>query len=361
MSVAERTAAPPLPIRPMRGTEEDVRLLGECFAANGQGKDPEVLRWHYLRRPVREIYTHFALREEGDGPLVAGIYSLLPSPLRIRGAVSKGGQAMDVLTDARLRGRGVFATLGAAADAYAAEQGVPVLFGFPNDKSGPGFWSKLGWTRLGPMPFLVRPLRTRYFLSRLPKIGKALGRMPDLALSRPRAPRVDGALEPLAEYGQELDALWERFAAGIPLAVHRDAAYLRWRYGKPGERYEARVLRRGGRVEGLVIWTVKGKHGGRIGYLMEMLHDPARPDDGEAMLAAAVRAMAADGADALLAWSLPHSPNHAVYRRGGFLPMPERIRPIHINFGVKAIDPALDPVVRDVRSWYLSYSDSDTV
>jgi hypothetical protein len=345
----------------MRGTEDDVRRLWECFAANGAEKDLEVLRWHYLRRPVSGIYTHFALQEEGEGPEVAGIYSLLPSPLRIRGQVGKGAQSMDVLTDARCRGRGVFVTLGAAADAAAAAEGVPVLYAFPNDKSGPGFWSKLGWTRLSSMPFLVRPLRTRYFLSRLPKIGRALGRMPDLGLPRPKAVKAEGTIEPLAEWGTELDALWERFAAGIALAVQRDSAFLRWRYTKPGERYEARVLRRGGRVEGLVIWAVKGKHGGRIGYLMELLHDPARSRDGEALLSMAVRAMADDGADAVLAWSLDHSPNHAVYRRGGFLPMPERLRPIHINFGVKAVDPALDAVVRDPRSWYLSYSDSDTV
>ena len=94
---------------------------------------------------------------------------------------------------------------------------------------------------------------------------------------------------------------------------------------------------------------------------MELLHDPARPADGRALLATAVRAMAAEGADAVLAWSLDHAPNHGVYRRAGFLPMPERLRPIQLNFGVRALDPALAPLAADVRSWYLSYADSDTV
>jgi hypothetical protein len=346
----------------MRRTEDDVRLLWECFAANGAEKDMQVLRWHYLHRPAPGIYTHFALQEGGDGPAVAGIYSLLPAVLRVNGRARPAAQALDVITDARCRGRGVFVGLGAAACGRAEAEGVAVLYAFPNDKSGPGFWNKLGWTRLGSPPFLVRPLRTRFFLSRLPRIGRALARMPDLPLPRPRAASADGGIEPLAEWGAEIDALWERFSAGIGVAVQRDAAFLRWRFAdKPGERYEVRVLRRAGRMEGLVVWTLKSKHGGSIGYLMELMHDPARPDDGRALLSAAVRDMAAGGADAVLAWSLPHAPNHAVYRGGGFLPMPERLRPIQLNFGVRALDPALQPLVQDLGSWYLSYSDSDTV
>lgn len=354
-------AAPPLAVRPMQPTEDDVRRLRDCFNANGSRKELEVLRWQYLRRPAPAIFTHFAELPEGEGSTVGGIYSLLGSHLRVGGRIRPGAQSLDVLTDARLRGRGVFIQLGRAACDRAEREGVAVLYAFPNDQSAPGFWSKLGWTRLGTPPFLVRPLRTRYFLSRLPRVGGALARVPDLPLPRPRPPAPDGRIEPAAWDG-ELDGLWERFAAGIGLAVQRDAAFLRWRFaGRPGEGYEARVLRRGGRVEGLVVWAVREKHGGRIGYLMELLHDPARPDDGRALLATAVRAMAEAGADAALAWSLDHAPNHAVYRRAGFLPMPERLRPIRLNFGVRALDPALASLAGDLRSWYLSYADSDTV
>jgi GNAT superfamily N-acetyltransferase len=346
----------------MRATEDDVRRLRDCFNANGSRKELEALRWQYLRRPAPGIFTHFAEVSDGEGSSVAGIYSLLASHLRVRGGIRPGAQSLDVLTDARLRGRGVFVQLGRAACALAEREGVAVLYAFPNDQSAPGFWSKLGWTRLGTPPFLVRPLRTRYFLSRLPRVGRTLARLPDVPLPGARAVRADGAVEGLAEWGGELDALWERFAAGIGVAVQRDAAFLRWRFGaRPGERYEVRTLRRGGRTEGLVVWAVREKHGGRIGYLMELLHDPARPDDGRALLSTAVRAMAAEGADAVLAWSLDHAPNHGVYRRAGFLPMPERLRPIRLNFGVRALDPALAPLAGDLRSWYLSYADSDTV
>lgn len=358
MSESAAPAAPPLDVRPMRGTEEDVRRLQACFAANGSRKEMDALRWQYLQRPVPGTFVDFAL----DGEAVAGIHAVVPIPARIGGAVRPAGQTLDILTDARFRGRGVFIRLGDSVHARAAREGLAFVYGFPNASSAPGFFSKLGWIRLGTAPFLVRPLRTRYFLARLPRIGRALARVPDLPLPRPAAVRPDGTVEPLAEWGPELDAVWERFAAGIGVAVQRDAAYLRWRFGqKPGERYEARVLRRAGRVEGLVVWTVKEKHGGRIGYLMELLHDPARPDDGRALLAHAVREMAGERADAVLAWSLEHAPGHAAFRRTGFVPMPERLRPIQLHFGVRPLQPEVEQIVNDRRSWYISYCDSDTV
>jgi GNAT superfamily N-acetyltransferase len=353
-------AAAPLGVRAMATTEGDVRRLREFFAAHASDKDPGVLHWQYLRRPVPGTFTHFAEGREEDG--MAGVFSLLPNPLRVAGHVRVGAQALDVMTAPGWRGRGVFAALGVAACGHAEREGVAVLYAFPNDRSAPGFWGRLGWTRLDSVPFLVRPLRTRYFLSRLPAAGRTLARLPDLPLPAPRAPRTDGTVEPPAAWDAELDALWERFAAGIGIAVQRDAAFLRWRFAeKPGAEYEARVLRRDGRTAGLVVWCVREKHGGRIGYLMELLHDPARPGDGRALLATAVRAMADAGADAVLAWSLGHAPNHGVYRRGGFVPMPERLRPIRLHFGVRALDPALSQPAGDLRSWYLSYADSDTV
>jgi hypothetical protein len=350
-----------LSVRPMAPTTGDLRLLQRAFAENGSRKDPEVLAWQYLDRPVAGTFVEFAVDGGAEAESVVGIHAVVPARMWIRGEPRTAGQTLDILTDARFRRQGLFVRLGTSLTARCAADGLAFLYAFPNDSSGPGFFTRLDWRRLDPLPFLVRPLRTRYFAARVPRLGRWLRALPDLPLPRPRAVR-DPRVEPLAEFGAELDALWERFAAGVAVAVHRDGAFLRWRYGcKPGERYEVRVLREGGEVRALVVWTVKEKHGGRIGYLMELLHDPARPEDGRLLLAHAVRAMAEEGADAVLAWCLEHSPNRGAFRAGGFVPLPDALRPIRLHFGVRALDPALAGTVEDRRGWYLSYSDSDTV
>ena len=79
------------------------------------------------------------------------------------------------------------------------------------------------------------------------------------------------------------------------------------------------------------------------------------------MLAEALRRMAAAGADAALSWCFPHSPNHGAYTRLGFLPLPERVRPIELHVGVRPLDASLAGLLGRRESWYLSYCDSDTV
>jgi hypothetical protein len=70
---------------------------------------------------------------------------------------------------------------------------------------------------------------------------------------------------------------------------------------------------------------------------------------------------AGKGADAVLSWCPATAPNRAAYRRAGFLPFPDRLRPIRIHFGIKPLSPALPDAARQADSWYVSYLDSDTV
>jgi hypothetical protein len=163
------------------------------------------------------------------------------------------------------------------------------------------------------------------------------------------------------ELGPELDALWERFASGVMVAVDRTPQYLRWRLGKPGERYECLGVFEGAQLVAFCAYTTVDKHGGRIGYVIELLHDPGRHEVGAALLVECLRRMASDGADAVLAWAFRHSPNARAYSKAGFWPLPERLRPIELHVGVRPLDESLTEALTDRRNWYVSYCDSDTV
>jgi hypothetical protein len=62
-----------------------------------------------------------------------------------------------------------------------------------------------------------------------------------------------------------------------------------------------------------------------------------------------------------LAWCPKNALNRAAYRRAGFLPLPDMLRPAEIHFGARALLPDAASVVPDGSKWYLSYLDSDTV
>jgi GNAT superfamily N-acetyltransferase len=356
-------ARAPLDTRPMALREDELGLVQGAFAENGRTKPIDALAWQYFATPGGEPIVDFAVDRSGSGERIAGMYAVVQVPAGIEGRRVRAAQSLDTLTAAAYRGRGVFTTLAASVYAQARDAGIEFVYGFPNGNSVHGLFAKLAWDSLDPLPFLIRPLRTRYALARVPRVGGLLRALPDLRLPQPRAPRLRAG-ETLAEverFGPEFDDLWARAQPELPVAVCRDGAYLGWRFAKPGEAYRTAAIRSGGRLLGFVTWCVQEKHGGRIGYLMEMLRDPAHPRVGDELMRHAVREMSASGAEVALAWCFDHSPTRSAHRAAGFVAFPPRLRPIELHMGVLVLDPAVAAPLRRRENWYISYCDSDTV
>lgn len=348
---------PSLDFRAMERDESELIAFCECFERNGTRRRVDALRWQYLDNPTGAQFVRFALSEER----LAAIYAVQPALARVRGTRVLAAQSVDTLVDADFRGRGLFTEMAEAVYQGVREGGGAFVYGFPNANSAPGFFQKLGWISLDPVPFLVRPLRTAYFAAKLP-LRRWLRKLPDWRLPLWDAELGAGQeLRPIGEIGTELNTLWNRFASDLTIAVDRNVEYLRWRLAKPGERYERLGVFEGPRLIAFCAYTIVEKHGGRIGYVIELLHDPERGRAGAALLVESLRRMAADDADAVLAWCFRHSPNAAAYRRAGFIPLPERFRPIELHVGVRPLDESLRPLLSNRRNWYISYCDSDTV
>lgn len=349
-------------VRRMEKSPADYARFQRCFARNGSPRDLALVAWQYGDGFTDETQADLAVRASDDE--IAAVYATFPVPMTIGGARAMGAQSLDTMTDAAHRGAGLFRTLATSVYARCAAEGLRLVYGFPNGNSAHGFFNRLGWTEVAPVPFVFVALRSRYFARRIPKVGGLLARLPDLPLRRRRAVAAEHAarLRPLDAFGPEADALWAAFSAGVGVAVARDAAYLDWRFlRKPGEDYRMLGYWEGERLVGFVVFTVKEKHGGRVGYVMELLHVPGRTDAGQALLDAAMNRLAADRADVCLAWTFGHSPNHAAYRGAGFRTLPEKLRPIELHFGALVLDEAQRAQIEDPAAWYLSYCDSDTV
>ncbi|MDQ3389133.1 MAG: GNAT family N-acetyltransferase [Gemmatimonadota bacterium] len=353
-----------LPFRAMETTEADLVAFRDAFGANGFPRDLEQLRWQYFAQPGERLLVDFAVDRGAEGEQIAGIYAALPFTMKLGEETRVAGQALDVLTTAAYRGRGLFTGLARSLYARCASEGLAFIYGFPNANTANGYWTRLDWTSLDPMPFLIRPLRARYLLRRIPGLRAVASRLPDVRFPLPEAPRLETGQEirTVDTFDERFDDLWEAFSRDIPVAVRRDRRYLQWRYtDKPLEEYHTRGLFRGDRLEGFATYCVKSKHGGVVGYLMELIHDPSIPKASESLARVTAREIAKRGADVILAWNFRHSPNHSAFRAVGFHPFPEWARPIELHFGAHALDSSVHALVTERRNWYLSYSDSDTV
>ena len=94
---------------------------------------------------------------------------------------------------------------------------------------------------------------------------------------------------------------------------------------------------------------------------MELVFDTASPQAGQFLLAFATRVFRKEKADAVLAWCLPHSFPYSAYRKSGYYPLPEKFRPQHLFFGARSLNEKNKGTIEQLKNWYISYSDSDTV
>src|SRR5690606_22134923 len=105
----------------------------------------------------------------------------------------------------------------------AKNKNIKLVYGFPNGNSIYGFQKKLEWQVLDPVPFLIKPLRSKYFTKRLPFL-KFLPNIP-LSFSKFKANKKY-LIENKNEFTNEASALWENFAEDIKVSVNRDKEYL---------------------------------------------------------------------------------------------------------------------------------------
>lgn len=330
--------------------EEAWAPIADCFVRNGWERRISELEWQYLQSPTGFTYVDVA---ECDG-VVVGVYASLPQYFQVRDREIVCIQSLDTLIDSGFRGRGLFPTLAQGLFDRTKAEDVGFVYGFPNANSAPGFFGKLGWSQLDPVPFLVRPLNLGYFLKKATGQTFQLPRVPSL----PILERF--AIREVVLTDIPLDEVWTGFRQAFGVGLVRDSKYLTWRLAKPGQEYRVFAAEKNGRVEGFVVINVMEKHEGRIGYVVELMS--RRPSEdlelAHELLNHVVQIFLEEHCDAALAWHFTHSPYYLAFLTAGFMPMPQKLRPIELHFGVKALAEKSDPLRGD---WYISYCDSDTV
>jgi Acetyltransferase (GNAT) domain len=339
-------------------TADTISLYKKCFDDNGSSKKVENINLQFFSSPNIKGYVDLAYDEEKQK--TAAIYAVFSVKFKIGNQIYDATQSLDTITDIDYRGKGLFITL--AQDVYkkAQENGAALVYGFPNGDSIHGFKKKLQWEVLDPVPFLIKPLKSKYFTNKI----KALSFFPNINLSFTGfSKNKDYKLITKREFPEEVDQIWNQFSKDIKIAVHRDKKYLEWRYlQKPNQDYQiVHCYDLTNKYLGFVIYAIKEKHNGRIGYIMEMLYDINDKKAGNQLLTFAINEIKKSKADCILNWCFDHSPNYSLFKKNFFINMPEKFRPIELHFGARSFIKEKNDLVYNNKNWYLSYSDSDTV
>lgn len=319
-------------------------LFNQVFAEDDPAFEPRTLeqwRWLYERNPAgRQIVVAVE-----DGGRIVAQYACLPARAQVGDEVVIAGQGIDSMVHADyrrgLRREGAFLR---TARAYFATMGRwPTCgfgYGFPNRKA-----YGIGVRIIGYVP-VVKPvpaLHRNFFEA-----------ADDDAVGRAHAGAAE--VEELARFGPEADELWERLRPRFPLALVRDAAYLRWRYDDcPWLAYRRFAVRdRGGRLRALFV-TRSNWQRLPIQALVDYLGEPEDAASLALALRTVTRLARAAGQARVEAWLPERSPLFAHALASGFKSEPCQYVLCTMIYRDR-------PTIDEARErWYYTIGDSDVL
>jgi GNAT superfamily N-acetyltransferase len=166
----------------------------------------EHLRWQFFQPPAGEARL-YVIRHQAS---IVALYAAIRQRVRLEGEVHPAWMVQDVMTHPDHRGKGYLHRLGEACLTEIRGDGA-VGYTFPN-KQSEGSFRRTGWDTLCPAPARSAPV-------------------PGDATSE-SAPLI----APDPGFRQEDEEAWQDSDAGA--GVERTLDFLRWRYTKPGQRYD---------------------------------------------------------------------------------------------------------------------------
>lgn len=207
-----------------------------------------------------------------DGEQLVGQYALWPTRMRLGSSVVLGAQSLDTMTHPDYRGQGMFTILAEHCMKFAADRGVEMLYGFPNENSYAGFVRKLDWDCTGNIPLWTRPLHPAKH-RRVPRWAGPVANLATTLLPRGRS----GSFQIRCEMPDpaSLEGLLNEWRAKKDRCrVERTIERYRWRFSSDSTmRYHWIAAYEQDQLRGMAVWGIDIRNGNAL--LAEVLGEQA--------------------------------------------------------------------------------------
>ena len=257
--------------------------------------------WKYHSNPLGDAAVGIAVADGHVVSLAAAVPKLIQVGLRRLLAFELG----DFITAPEYRKRGLFSSLVQMICDEAKRRGAALVYVSPNSNSFRTLKSQLCFREVQKVDnrHFVKPSALIERRAGIPaSISRRLGvdRIARAALfpSGSREVRV----EPVAEFGPEVDHWWAATAPRFSFALVRNHVYLNWRYVHCPAPYQSFVARRNGHFAGYLTSFVLQTQ--PIGYILDLVTDPADRKAAGELLCCGLNAMLAQGATTIFTWTL---------------------------------------------------------
>jgi hypothetical protein len=297
-----------------------VRLFRASF---GRSLPEERWRWRYQQNPSGQAVIGLAWR----GDVLVAHCAASPVTLFVGGRTCRGALVGGAMAHPDHRQTGAFTAAAQAMQVRLVEQGIAMVWGFPNSLSHRGFARDLQWTDIREVPTLSLPL-----------------------LQRPTLPLAPDGVVEVPGFDRRFDVLWAAAMKDQAVITRRDAAHLRWRYAEnPIERYRILGCSAGEGLTGYAL--LKSCHAAM--QVVDLL--ALDMEVGLRLIAAAVEVAREVSASAVRLWLNVADPLHHALERLGFV----NAEPVTYWSGRVLSRELQTEEVCDHRRWHLTMGDSD--
>ncbi len=334
----------------------------------GRTESAEHWRWELARNPVEPRTIALAWHDDA----LVGHYAVSPRRMWCHGKEVLAGLSIDAMTHPDWTRHGVLTATADACYAAMAERGFAFAYGFPTASTVGRFERHLSWSLVMKAPVHVKPIDAGRFVAdkvARPRLApwlslgsRMLSRAPGLvAGTRTRwRSRVGVEVTACSAIEEWADALWARCRSHHAVWAIRDRAYLHWRYdARPESDYVFLRAEAAGTIVGLAVLAVATREQGRICYVMELLADPTLSSALPTLLAA-IEAQARAQSCAFVSAMVPLGSRYrGAFLAHAYLPLPKRVFPQELHFGVRRTSDAVIPDLLDPRAWHITWGDTD--
>jgi GNAT superfamily N-acetyltransferase len=321
--------------------------------------------WRYESSPLRPARIYLA---ESEG-MIVGLRIFPFREVKVGNDVWMSVMAVGGMVHPDFQRRGIWSSLMREGLSRLRSEGIHLALSFPGTlrHSYAGF-CKMGWSDLGSIPFLAKPLRLDGFLSKYVRSEwvKSSANRISRSFARTRAgrrsPRASGlSIERLESFDERFDLFWNQVSREQTALMVRDQKYLNYRYFDcPGDRYALFAAFRGEQLAGyIVVRRALPMLDLSIGLIME-IEPMGDADVAASLLDEAISSLDEEEVDGIGCLMMEHSPCYGMLRRAGFFRVPDRFNPREYHLVVEA-DPAKfsKAAMAQRGRWYLTWGDFD--
>ncbi len=337
----------------------------------------DYFQWEYVNSPAGRSIIWIARHKHE----VVGQYVVNRARFKVGYEQFLGAVNVKTLTRRDFRGKGVHIYLAKQLFETCRTSQVAFTIGFPNKVVYESCVSRLGYTDIGQIPLLLKPIKLKYLIQK--KIRNAfMGNLVFILISpifnifnlvnkiktvicKPVHLSSNVCLKEINRFDERITALWDSVSVRFRNIMIRDQVFLNWRYcDNPRRGYKILVAEDGdANILAYVVLRVTVMDQIKAGLIVDVLSGDDEESKNAVLLLVerSLKYFQEQGVALAGCLMLNNNVYSRILRRYGFIICPKSLELQPVPFIVRIHDSRCSNKVLDIGNWFVTFGDYDIV